>query len=141
RRGDLAATIAAILLHPEALGGASRRGALREPLVKIVHFLRAMDFEDAAGREIMFEELQELIGQGPFGSPSVFNFYRADFQSNTMCQRFQQFDGAPPSSAGRCSGSGGTDHGCQLGRRQQSGCRSWSDDPRISLGECPYAYC
>ena len=84
RRGDLAATIAAILLHPEALGAASRRGALREPLIKLVHFLRAMDFEDAAGREIMFLELQELIGQGPFGSPSVFNFYRADYQSNTM---------------------------------------------------------
>ena len=26
----------------------------------------------------MFQELQALIGQGPFESPSVFNFYRSD---------------------------------------------------------------
>merc|ERR1719284_404606 len=43
--GDLAATVAAILLNPEAqaLTGESD-GALREPLLKFVHFMRAMEY-------------------------------------------------------------------------------------------------
>ncbi|CAE7202317.1 unnamed protein product [Symbiodinium natans] len=84
RYGDLAAAVAAVLLHPEAQASIDTRGALREPLVKIVHFLRAMEFVDAAGRELLFQELQDLLGQAPFMSPSVFNFYRPDFQPSGL---------------------------------------------------------
>ena len=75
--------------------------------MKIVHFLRAMEFVDAAGRELLFQarqrclpsfftilacgvpgtrcqELQDLLGQAPFMSPSVFNFYRPDFQPSGL---------------------------------------------------------
>ncbi|CAJ1440523.1 unnamed protein product [Effrenium voratum] len=74
--GDLGATMAAILLHPEARVQA---GQFREPLIKLTHFLRAMEFEDAAKRSIFFDEVQEAIGQEPFASPTVFNFYRPDY--------------------------------------------------------------
>jgi len=41
--GDLGATVAAILLHPEARNPKSAtQGALREPLLKVIHFLRSM---------------------------------------------------------------------------------------------------
>ena len=33
--------------------------------MKLVHFLRATEFVDAGGRELIFKELQELIGQAP----------------------------------------------------------------------------
>lgn len=77
RWGDLKATVTAVLLHPEA-----EQGQLREPLVKLVHVLRSMEFEDQ--REVLFEELQELLGQAPFMSPSVFNFYMPDFQPSLL---------------------------------------------------------
>ena len=38
-------------------------GQFREPLIKLTHFLRAMEFEDAAKRSIFFDEVQEAIGQ------------------------------------------------------------------------------
>jgi len=84
RHGDLAAAVAAVLLHPEASSSSQSRGTLREPLVKLVHFLRATEFVDAGGRELIFKELQDLIGQAPFMSPSVFNFYRPDFQPSGL---------------------------------------------------------
>merc|ERR1719325_119190 len=39
-----------------------------------------MEYEDNAREEIVFRELQDVIGQFPFQSPTVFNFYRADFE-------------------------------------------------------------
>ena len=91
--GDLGATIAAILLHPEARESQDT-GALREPLVKLVHFLRAMEFEDQ--RTLLFQQFQAFIGQEPFASPTVFNFYFSDYElpSGHIAPEFQIFDSA-----------------------------------------------
>merc|ERR1719428_2375251 len=82
RYGDLGAAVAAILLHSEARGSQNveTQGSLREPIVKLIHFLRSMEFQDEAGYETVLVDLAEVIGQEPFQSPTVFNFYNADFQ-------------------------------------------------------------
>jgi len=81
--GDLAATVAAVLLHPEARSltdTLENHGALREPISKIIHFLRAMDYEEGDQREIVLKNLEDVIGQAPYESPTVFNFYYPDYQ-------------------------------------------------------------
>lgn len=65
-QGDLAATVAAVILHPEAKGV---EGVLREPMLKIVHVLRSMEYKDSANEPIVFENLEETIGQFPYGQP------------------------------------------------------------------------
>jgi hypothetical protein len=70
--GDLSATIAAILLHPEARNPhAETPGSLREPLIKIVHYLRSMEYVDSNHSEVMLFKLEDVIGQEPYQSPSV----------------------------------------------------------------------
>jgi len=80
--GDLRATVAAVLLHPEARGPQSpeTHGSLREPLVKLVHFMRAMEYADNRDREVVMANLRDTVGQWPFQSPTVFNFYSAEYQ-------------------------------------------------------------
>jgi len=67
RYGDLAATTMAILLDPEARSEALEadpyHGKLREPIVKLLHFLRAMEFQSNAGRQVELWDLQTKIGQ------------------------------------------------------------------------------
>lgn len=87
QRGDLAATLKAILLHPEARSTAlafdPAHGKLREPLIRLMHFARAMHlYSDQTYGVIPLQGLDDLIGQGPYQSPSVFNFYRPDYQPN-----------------------------------------------------------
>jgi cullin-associated NEDD8-dissociated protein 1 len=83
--GDLAATIAAVLLHPEARNpGLEDQGALREPLIKIIHFLRAMEYVDSNHSEIVFDKLDDVIGEEPFQSPSVFNYYQPEYQPSSF---------------------------------------------------------
>ncbi|CAK0846847.1 unnamed protein product, partial [Prorocentrum cordatum] len=79
--GDLGATFAAIVLHPEARGimSSTSTGKLREPLIKIMHFLRSMEYVDLRGRQIYTDYLDEIVGQWPFWSPSVFNYYSAEY--------------------------------------------------------------
>jgi len=81
--GDLAATVAAVLLHPEARGQSGNstvEGALREPVLKFIHVMRSMEYKDRQEGPVVFRELQDLIGQFPHQSPTVFNFYTADFE-------------------------------------------------------------
>eukprot|EP00808_Paulinella_micropora_P028586 g59653.t1 len=84
RYGSLAATVAAILLDREArsatLDADPTFGALREPLVKLVHFMRAMDFEIKPDREVMFQNLRDEFAQEAFRAPSVFGFYLPEYQ-------------------------------------------------------------
>ncbi|CAK0855040.1 unnamed protein product [Prorocentrum cordatum] len=79
--GDLGATFAAILLHPEARGDlpSSSVGKLREPLVKLLHFLRSMGYMDLKGRQILMASLEDDIGQWPYAAPSVFNYYDVEY--------------------------------------------------------------
>jgi hypothetical protein len=77
-RGDMQATIAAILLDPEARRGddpntaVATDGKLREPVVMMVSVARAFGATtDGTG----FEGIGAGMGQDVFNSPSVFNFF------------------------------------------------------------------
>merc|ERR1719408_1075849 len=76
RYGDLAATVAAVLLHPEAADGAK----LREPVLKIAHALRALEYQSPTDGyfHLYLNNLAQKVGQEPFLSPSVFNYYMPD---------------------------------------------------------------
>jgi cullin-associated NEDD8-dissociated protein 1 len=84
--GDLGATFAAILLDREARSLTLERdpsfGQLREPLLKLLHLMRAMEFVSKDGREIELAGVFRAIGQQVFQSPSVFNFYKPEFQAS-----------------------------------------------------------
>ena len=87
RRGDLAATIAAILLddsvHDTSQLDAAASGKLREPVLKFVHWVRAFDISNTRaadqGRLLDTRSPTGRLGMQPFRSPSVFNFYRPGF--------------------------------------------------------------
>ncbi|MEY2999821.1 MAG: hypothetical protein RL648_35 [Verrucomicrobiota bacterium] len=89
QRGDLAATLKAVLLHPEARAAALSRdpvhGKLREPLLRLIHFSRSMRLQSTQTHGLFpFQNLDDLLGQGPYQSPSVFNFFRPDYQPNGL---------------------------------------------------------
>jgi uncharacterized protein (DUF1800 family) len=84
-RGDLGAVFRAILLDEEALSpnglNDMRFGKLREPVVRFVQFARTFGFS-SGDLEGIFRDLSDssrYIGQVPFRSPSVFNFFRPSF--------------------------------------------------------------
>ncbi len=83
QRGDLRATIAAVLLDDEARGDAfardARFGKLREPVQYLAGAIRAIDGQ-TDGESIGSEwSWSGQLGQAPFLAPSVFNFYPPDF--------------------------------------------------------------
>ena len=77
-RGDLAATVAAVLLDREArsveLDFDSTYGSLREPIVTLLHLMRAMEFDPAQ----FYEELKLAndFGQFVYEAETVFNFFQ-----------------------------------------------------------------
>lgn len=87
RRGDLTATLAAILFDPAARDVDANRadpgfGKIREPVLRLTHWARAFGV-DPADTEYVFDlydtrEADELA-QHPYQAPSVFNFYRPGF--------------------------------------------------------------
>jgi len=87
RRGDLAATIAAILLdidvHSDVSAAAATEGKVREPVLKFVHWARAFELSNVKaaneGRLYDTSDPSDRLAQHPFRSPSVFNFYRPGF--------------------------------------------------------------
>ncbi len=85
QRGDLSATLAAIIFDPEArLASAQpdRFGKLREPVLRLTQWARAFqatDIEPSAIAVLDFTGASEDLSQSPFQSPSVFNFYRPAF--------------------------------------------------------------
>jgi cullin-associated NEDD8-dissociated protein 1 len=80
----MAALTAAILLDREARSSTLDydliHGSLREPILKVIHFMRAMEYKTFKGREIAFKGLEQTIGQNAFLSPSVFNYYLAEYE-------------------------------------------------------------
>lgn len=85
-RGDLAATVAAILFDEEARGDRwetdSGFGKLREPVIRFTHWARAfrVNSADASNERLLRDTSSpELLGQHPYRSPSVFNFYRPGY--------------------------------------------------------------
>ena len=75
-RGNLEAVVRAILLDPEArsVPVTDTAGKLKEPLLRMVQFLRAYEARAADG-SYRFQSVDEKTGQGHLMSPSVFNFY------------------------------------------------------------------
>jgi cullin-associated NEDD8-dissociated protein 1 len=85
RYGDLGAAVAAVLLDREArsasLDADPTHGKLLEPLLKVLHVMRAMEYTPNDGREVVLSSMEGKVGMAPFMSPSVFNYYVSDFQS------------------------------------------------------------
>ncbi|KAL7569392.1 hypothetical protein ACA910_010477 [Epithemia clementina (nom. ined.)] len=82
--GDLAATIAAVLLHSEArnvlLEADSVHGAFREPLLKVIQLMRTLEFNAAKGAPMpLFGDIEFTVRQMAFESPDVFSFFPTDF--------------------------------------------------------------
>jgi hypothetical protein len=76
-----------VLLHPEAretaLSFDPNHGKLREPIIRLMHLARAFKIESTRTYGWHnFNKLEDIILQAPYGSPSVFNFYRPDYGPN-----------------------------------------------------------
>lgn len=86
QRGDLSAVIAAVLFDPEARDTEMLNdpgfGKLREPVLRFTHWARAFQVNSADTRNdaaLRYTGTPESLGQQPYGSPSVFNFYRPGY--------------------------------------------------------------
>jgi len=85
QRGDLAATVKAIYLHPEvriaAASLADGNGKLREPIIRLMHVARAFNIYSIQTYGLFpFHNLETELQQSPYQAPSVFNFYTPDYQ-------------------------------------------------------------
>ncbi len=82
-RGDMKAVIRAVLLDPEARRPAPEAGdgKLREPVLRMAHWLRTFNGRSASGRFLIgnTDDPNSSLGQTPMRSPSVFNFYRPGY--------------------------------------------------------------
>ena len=83
-RGDMKAVIKAILLDPEARAApvsTSTRGKVREPIVRLVHWMRAFNARSTDGRFLYgtTSDPATQLGQSPMYAPSVFNFFRPGY--------------------------------------------------------------
>jgi uncharacterized protein (DUF1800 family) len=91
RRGDLRATIAAVLLDDEARDMTRTAdpafGKVREPVLRLAAWMRAFNARSASGNFLLgvTDDPAGSLGQSAMRAPSVFNFYRPGF--------------APPNSA------------------------------------------
>jgi len=82
-RGDLKAVLRAVLMDPEARlveAGAANSGKLREPVLRFVQVARSVRLSSAGQWTIPeTSDPETRLGQSPFFSPSVFNFYRPGY--------------------------------------------------------------
>jgi uncharacterized protein (DUF1800 family) len=74
-RGDLAATLQAVLLDPEARNDTANASAghLKDPMLHTIGLMRAMNATVIAPNNMFWDYF--LLGQKITASPSVFNFY------------------------------------------------------------------
>ncbi len=78
-RGDLAAVVKAILLDPEARAAPSADfGKLREPVLRMTHWMRAMGAQSASGSFLMQESLENQ-SERALAAPSVFGYFRPGY--------------------------------------------------------------
>ena len=82
--GDMKATTMAILLDREArawvLDHDPKSGKIREPLLKVLHVLRSLEYKSHRGRDVFLRNLHEKIGQSAFNSPTVFSYFLPEYQ-------------------------------------------------------------
>ncbi len=86
RKGDLAATLAAVLFDEDARGDAGLSdpgfGKIREPILRFTGFARAfgMDLSRPEYNESLYDTSRSSsLSQHPYRSASVFNFYRPGY--------------------------------------------------------------
>ena len=85
QRGDLRATVAAILLDAEARvappAGDPAFGKTREPILRLAHWMRAFKARSASGSFLLgtTDDPATSLSQSPMRSPTVFNFYRPGY--------------------------------------------------------------
>ncbi len=78
-RGDLGAVVRAILLDAEARNAPSATaGKLREPILRVTHWIRAFGVRSANG-EFPMPWLLDEQGERAYGSPSVFSYFRPGY--------------------------------------------------------------
>jgi len=78
-RGDLAAVVRAILLDNEARNPpAGATGKLREPVLRVAHWMRSFGATSATGQYMMAYELDNQF-QRALSAPSVFGYFRPGF--------------------------------------------------------------
>ncbi|MEM7378095.1 MAG: DUF1800 family protein [Pseudomonadota bacterium] len=95
-RGDLGATVKAILMDTEArtLGSVANFGKMREPVLRFSHLWRAFsvspgNWSDNGEYETYSPQLQDMdsdTGQAPLKSPSVFNFFSPSYSPQGPAQ-------------------------------------------------------
>ncbi len=86
RKGDLAATLAAVLFDEQARDPSARSdpgfGKVREPILRFTAWARAFDVDDVTpqfAEPLYSTGSPEALAQQAWGSPSVFNFYRPGY--------------------------------------------------------------
>ena len=83
-RGDMKAVITAVLADQEALNPTitTSTGKLREPVIRLANWMRAFNVNSTSGnfKLTSLDNTLNSLGQTPMRSPSVFNFYRPEFQ-------------------------------------------------------------
>ena len=82
--GDLSATIAAVLLDPEArsvnLDADPFKGNLREPLLRMMALMRGMELQQTEGHSVVkMNNLDREIGQMAHSFPTVFSFLLPEY--------------------------------------------------------------
>jgi uncharacterized protein (DUF1800 family) len=84
-RGDMKAVIYAVLMDPEAraVSTSDNAGKLREPVIRLANWMRAFHATSSSGRFLVgnTDSTVYALAQSPMRSPSVFNFYRPDYQA------------------------------------------------------------
>jgi uncharacterized protein (DUF1800 family) len=77
-RGDMKATLSAILLDPEASRPAQPQnfGKLREPILQLTHLFRALGGESDG---VWLRSQAAALGEPVYSPPTVFNFFPPDY--------------------------------------------------------------
>jgi len=84
--GDLSATVAAIVLDREArenvLDTDPTYGSIREPLMRVIAFMRSMEHQPFEGEKpmVIFDDINELIGQMAHEHETVFSYFLPEYQ-------------------------------------------------------------
>ncbi len=85
QRGDLSATLAAILLDTSLFdeqAQSNQSGKIREPVLRFVHWAKAFNVSEIDPSNewlLLYGSDSTKLSQQAFRSPSVFNFYRPGF--------------------------------------------------------------
>jgi uncharacterized protein (DUF1800 family) len=80
-RGDLFATLKAVLLDSEARAAVASQvnfGKVREPILKLTALWRAFGGDQGTTGDYLVNTPEVALLQRPLGAPSVFNFYEPD---------------------------------------------------------------